>query len=175
MNKGFTLLEMLIVVLIIGILTAIALPQYKRAVNKAKVAQVLPSMRRWKDALMEYKLQNNSYCKKGTEEDCVQLPDASDIEAKWPSDWSNGNCGNSHFCSNDFWDCSIDSFGAVYCDHIVAAKRHYAIVMYQPDDPYQELFRNKIICSGFGNEMRDFCRGIGGKPIEEGSDIFVIH
>ena len=41
MNKGFTLAELLIVVFIVGVLSAIALPQYSRSVERAKTAEAL--------------------------------------------------------------------------------------------------------------------------------------
>ena len=58
MKKAFTLIELLIVVLIIGILAAVALPQYQKAVNKSRLNEWLVSIKGYYAGIESYLLAN---------------------------------------------------------------------------------------------------------------------
>lgn len=58
---GFTLIELLIVVAIIGILAAIAVPNFLNAQMRAKVARTVSDMKSLHTAMEAYFLDNNHY------------------------------------------------------------------------------------------------------------------
>lgn len=80
MQKGFTLIELMIVVAIIGILAAVALPAYQDYTARSQVSEPITLADGVKNAVTEYWTNNGSF---GTENKSVGLPEALSINGKY--------------------------------------------------------------------------------------------
>ena len=97
-KEGFTLIELLVVVLIIGILASIALPQYQRAVQKARLTQLDTMVNAGKKNIELYVL-TNGYPSSGV----VSLTGQDNVaDLNMP-----GNCNTGSTCWLDHWEVSV--------------------------------------------------------------------
>jgi len=80
-NKAFTLIEVLVVVLIIGILTSIAVPQYQRAVLKSRLSQAMTIAGIIRDAEHVYYSTYNTYTADLNELDITPLSGCQTISS----------------------------------------------------------------------------------------------
>jgi len=79
-QKGFTLIELMIVVTIIGILVAVGIPQYQNYVARAQAAEGLSLLSGTKTAVAEYVMANGSFPESNSD---AGLSDATTISGQY--------------------------------------------------------------------------------------------
>ncbi|EPI5943821.1 pilin, partial [Neisseria gonorrhoeae] len=81
LQKGFTLIELMIVIAIVGILAAVALPAYQDYTARAQVSEAILLAEGQKSAVTEYYLNHGIWPKDNTSAGVASPP--SDIKGKY--------------------------------------------------------------------------------------------
>lgn len=135
--RAFTLIELLVVVLIIGILAAVAVPQYQKVVVKSKNAEMKQVVKAIADAERVYFLANGQYAANFNELD-IDLPLTP---VKTSAGNGVGRC-NTRVNGVDSARLGEDYYVALNTD---ATNSYFNVVAYWSTGSYQ--------CAGFGIEF----------------------
>ncbi|RKY37544.1 MAG: hypothetical protein DRP78_00800 [Candidatus Omnitrophota bacterium] len=79
-NKGFSLIEMIMVVIIVGLLASIAVPNYRKMLERSKYAQAKNNLQSMRNALTDYYTEND-----------VFTDNITDLETQINADFSDNN------------------------------------------------------------------------------------
>ncbi len=100
-QKGFSLVELTIVVVILGVLSMLAVPRYQTAVERSKASESFAYLAQIEAGQARYAARHGQYCKKVTDLDM-------DIDA--PEHFKVGNFTSSNWETK--WECKLTRSGA---------------------------------------------------------------
>ncbi|MBR4508535.1 MAG: type II secretion system protein [Elusimicrobiaceae bacterium] len=140
-NKGFTLVEILVVVLIIGILSAIAVPQYNRSVKKSRAMQQVILLKSARESLDAFYLVHREDATPTREDLEIELPpntDDLDIQVIKNSDGVRVAAREKKNGGDDF------------------------VIRYFRTSPRFPEYTGRIVCTGQNSTGDKICQDIGG-------------
>ena len=158
-TKGFTLIELLVVVLIIGILASVALPQYQKAVEKARSAearQILATL----EKAMDLYILSNGFVESGKFTDQpfdIDLP-CTEKNEEWGACYNNVRhdfvyTASCHPASGDI--------GPIYCTAWVGRRDSEEYFFYSEKTPYDpKTWYRECSYNGNSKSGQYICKGL---------------
>ena len=172
-NQAFTLVELFVVVLIIGILAAVAIPQYKKAVAKSRATQAFTMLSTAYEHAVVYFMENGTYPSTFDEMGMdVPWPVTSSASLKWSN---NGADFETETRSDGVWSLQLyHANSGAFAITMGLVTGEYAGAGFRVDvtDNSRQLVAKKITCAerysegiSFEKNPGDYCIKImGGTP-----------
>lgn len=153
---GFTLIELLVVVLIIGILSSVALPQYTKAVEKARAAEAVQNLASLGKALSVYVMANGV---PGTGNGSVTTNsmDLSELDVTLDLNCNSSTkvCSSKNFEYKWFGSC------------VSATRKKSSSISYVLNWCQEENQEPELNCDVYDDMGYDVCKGLTGYYINE--------
>ena len=141
-KSGFTLLELLIVVLIIGILSSVALPMYKKAAERSKATEALSTLTAVAKSEHDFFLTKNKYTQ-----------DFADLDITLTD--KNGNKADDESFQTTFYDYELLDSGIL----ATRTNKEYSL--------YKDYELQQIMCAPSEHYVCDNLGGFTKEPCQE--------
>ncbi len=167
-KQAFTLIELLVVVLIIGILAAVALPQYQKAVLKSRLSSTMLNVKTIANAAELYYLEHGEYAS-----DDNKVLDVGEL-----SGCTNGATGQI-VCGNVVYDYNAglnSSAGQVHEEHVNAKIRDKAgnNIIWYGQYLKQSSYPEQRWCQAFVTTAHLVCKSLGGTLCPGSTDKYLL-
>ena len=95
-QSGFTLIELLVVVIILSTLTAIALPQYRRAMDRSRAAEAMQILPALFEARERWMIEHGCKWRNGAISSCTEVLRAAKLDIEMRGDVVDNNTASNN-------------------------------------------------------------------------------